>query len=78
MKKFFGILAVAALLTFTGCFDTVQESTIKDDGSGVFVSTTDMGKLLGMLKMFVGEKEEMKDLEKNGKGHYHLFKKFKR
>ena len=64
MKKFFGILALAALLMFTGCFDTVQESTIKDDGRGVFVSTTDMGKLLGMLKMFMGEKEEMKDLEK--------------
>jgi len=64
MKKLFGILAVAGLLIFTGCFDTVQESTIKDDGSGVFVSTTDMGKLLGMLKMFMGDKEEMKDLEK--------------
>jgi len=64
VKKLIGICAATVLLTFTGCFDTVQESTIKDDGSGVFVSSTDMGKLLGMLKMFMGEKEEMKELEK--------------
>ena len=64
MKKLLGLWAVAALLIFTGCFDTVEESTLNDDGSGVFVSTTDMGKLIGMLKMFAGEKEEMKELEK--------------
>ena len=64
MKKNFGICALATLLIFTGCFDTVQESTINDNGSGVYVSTTDMGKLLGMLKAFMGEKQEMKDLEK--------------
>ena len=64
MKKLFISCALASLLIFTGCFDTVQESTINDDGGGVFVSTTDMGKLLGMLKMFMGDKEEMKDLEK--------------
>jgi len=64
MKKLFALSALACLLICTGCFDTVQESTIKDDGSGVFVGTTDMGKLLGMLKMFMGEKEEMKELEK--------------
>ena len=64
MKKitwFFGLILI--LITY-GCFDTVQESTINDDGSGVFVSTTDMGKLIGMVKMFAGEKEEMKSLEK--------------
>jgi len=64
MKKFIGICAMAALLIFTGCFDTVEESTINNDGSGVYVSTTDLGKILGMLKMFAGEKEEMKELEK--------------
>ena len=53
-----------AFIILTGCFDTIQETTIKEDGSGVFVSTTEMGKLLGMLKMFGSEKEEMKDLEK--------------
>ena len=63
MKKISGLLVIG-LFILSGCFDTVQESTINDDGSGVFVSTTDMGKLLGMLKMFMGEKEEMKDLEK--------------
>jgi hypothetical protein len=64
MKKISGLLFIAALLILSGCFDTVQESTINDDGSGVFVSTMDMGKLLGMIKMVAGEKEEMKDMDK--------------
>jgi len=64
MKKISALLVIAAVLILPGCFDTVQESTIKDDGSGVFVSTMDMGKLLGMLKMMLGEKEEMKDMDK--------------
>ena len=64
MKKIPVLLIFAALFIFPGCLDTVQESTINNDGSGVFVSTMNMGKLLGMVKMFAGEKEEMKDLDK--------------
>lgn len=63
MKKISGLLVIA-LFFLSGCFDTVQESTINDDGSGVFVSTMEMGKLLGMVKMIAGEKEEMKDMDK--------------
>ncbi|HEU4858650.1 MAG TPA: hypothetical protein VFT15_02395 [Chitinophagaceae bacterium] len=64
MKKLSRFFAIAALLILSGCFDTVQESTINDDGSGLFVSTMDMGKLLGMVKMVAGEKEGMKDMDK--------------
>ena len=64
MKKLSGLFTIAALLVLSGCFDTVQESTINDDGSGLFVSTMDMGKLLGMVKMVAGEKEGMKEMDK--------------
>lgn len=64
MKKLSGLFTIAALLILSGCFDTVQESTINDDGSGLYVSTMDMGKLLGMVKMVAGEKEGMKELDK--------------
>lgn len=63
MKKISGLFVIA-MFVLSGCFDTVQESTINEDGSGVFVSTMDMGKLLGMAKMMAGEKEEMKDMDK--------------
>ena len=62
MKKIPVLLIFAVLFIFPGCLDTVQESTINNDGSGVFVSTMNMGKLLGMVKMFAGEKEEMKEI----------------
>jgi len=77
MKKVSGLFVIPALLILSGCFDTVQESTIKDDGSGVFVSTMDMGKLLGMIKMVAGEKEEMKDLDKMKKDTTILLKDIK-
>lgn len=64
MKKVSGLFTVVALLVLSGCFDTVQESTINDDGSGLFVSTMDMGKLLGMVKMVAGEKDGMKEMDK--------------
>lgn len=64
MKKLPSLFTIGALLILSGCFDTVQESTINDDGSGLFVSTMDMGKLLGMVKMVAGEKEGMKDIDK--------------
>ena len=62
MKKIIGLFGLIAFFIFQGC-DTVHESTINADGSGVFVSTMDMGKLFGMVKMFAQEKDEMKDLE---------------
>jgi hypothetical protein len=64
MKKLPCLFTIAALFVLSGCFDTIQESTINDDGSGVFVSTMDMGKLLGMVKMVAGEKDEMKEMDK--------------
>jgi hypothetical protein len=52
------------LVIFSGCFDTVEEVTINDNGSGTYISTLDMGKILGMAKSFGGDNKELKDLEK--------------
>ena len=60
MKKISGLFIIVALLALSGCFDTVQEATINDDGSGLYVSTMDMGKLLGMIKMVASKREPIK------------------
>ncbi|MBK8605365.1 MAG: hypothetical protein IPN82_00530 [Chitinophagaceae bacterium] len=45
------------MLLFTSCLETVQEITIKEDGSGTVSSTSDMGALLGMAKQMGGGAE---------------------
>ena len=52
------------LVVFSGCFDTVDEYTIADNGSGTFVNSLDMGKVFGLAKTMGGGGDEMKDLEK--------------
>jgi hypothetical protein len=63
MKKLISVLSLFVVLLITGCFEITQESTINNDGSGVYVSTTDMGAVLGMAKMMGGDSKEMKDLQ---------------
>lgn len=53
-KLFFSLLAGVAIL-LTGCLDTVQEITIKDDGSGTINNTSDMSMILSMLNQMGGE-----------------------
>jgi len=59
-KLLFTILAGCAFF-LTGCLETIQEVTIKDDGSGTVTTTTDMSTTLSMLKQMSGEefKKEM-------------------
>ncbi len=76
MKKIIGPFCLIAFFIFQGC-DTVHESTINADGSGVYVTTMDMGKVLGMVKMFAQEKDEMKDLEGKKKDTLINFKDMK-
>ncbi len=64
MKKVSWVISLSALLIFTGCLDTAEEVTINDNGSGLYVNSMDMGKLLGMAKSFAGDAKEMKALEK--------------
>jgi hypothetical protein len=46
------ILSILTVSTFflTGCLETVQEITLNDDGSGTYLNTNDMGKILGIAK----------------------------
>lgn len=59
-KTFLAILAGCFLLT--GCLETTQEITLKEDGSGSLSTTSDMGTILGMAKQMGGASE----LEKAG------------
>ena len=62
MKKLVTVFAVLFSLTLMGCFDTVQEITIAEDGSGTLATTNDMSAVIGMAKQFGGD--EMQDIDK--------------
>jgi len=64
MKKISWIAGLLTLIVFSGCFDTVDEFTIAENGSGKFVNSLDMGKVLGLAKTMGGGNDEMKDFEK--------------
>jgi len=65
MKRFIGLFAIVGLFILSGCFDTVEETTINDDGSGVVVSSIDMGKMLAaLMAMGSGSDEKLKAAEK--------------
>jgi len=64
MKKISWIAGLLMLVVFSGCFDTVDEFTIAENGSGTFVNSLDMGKILGLLKTMGGDNDEMKEIEK--------------
>ena len=64
MKKISWIAGLVVLVVFSGCFDTLEEVTIAENGSGTFVNSLDMGKMLGLAKTMGSGKDEMKDFEK--------------
>jgi hypothetical protein len=64
MKKISWIAGLVVLVVFSGCFDTLEEVTINENGSGTFINSLDMGKLLGLAKTMGSGNDEMKDLDK--------------
>jgi len=64
MKKTSWLAGLLMLVIFSGCFDTVDEFTIAENGSGTFVNSMDMGKMLGLLQTMGGGNDEMKEFEK--------------
>ena len=64
MKKISWIAGLFVLIIFSGCFDTLEEVTINENGSGSFVNSLDMGKILGLAKTMGSGKDEMKDFDK--------------
>lgn len=64
MKKISWFAGLVVLFVLSGCFDTFEEVTIAENGSGTFVNSLDMGKMLGLAKTMGGGKDDMKDLDK--------------
>jgi len=64
MKKISWITGLFVLVILSGCFDTLEEVTITENGSGTFSSSFDMGKMLGLLKAMGSGKDEMKEIDK--------------
>jgi hypothetical protein len=54
MQKFILSILTAGTLFLTGCLETVQEVTLNDDGSGTYMNTNDMGKILAVAKNMGG------------------------
>ncbi len=62
MRKLFFSLVTASALVLTGCLETIQEITLKADGSGTLSNTNDMSAMIGLVKQMGGGAE----LEKAG------------
>lgn len=52
MKKLIFSLLAASAIFLTSCLETIQEISLNDDGTGLYVNTNDMGKILGIAKNF--------------------------
>ena len=50
MKKILVTLFAGCAILLTSCLETTQEITLNDDGSGTYVNTSDMGKILTIAK----------------------------
>jgi len=61
MKKFFSWLLMGGALFLTSC-EVTREISIKPDGSGVMVTTTDLSSVIGMAKM-AGQGKELDKME---------------
>ena len=50
MKKILVSLLAGSAILLTSCFETTQEITLNADGSGTYVNTSDMSKILTIAK----------------------------
>lgn len=50
MKKILFSFFAASTLFLTGCLETTQEITLNEDGTGTYVYTNDMGKVIAIFK----------------------------
>ncbi|MBI2731084.1 MAG: hypothetical protein HYX40_10085 [Sphingobacteriales bacterium] len=62
MKKLLYLFVIALTICFTACIDSEEKISLKEDGSGTYQVTMDMGKMISMLSAFGGD--EKKKLEK--------------
>jgi len=57
MKKFIGLVLVSTSLFLAGCFESTQEITLNEDGSGTISNTNDLSALIGLAKQMGGAAE---------------------
>src|SRR5436190_20396330 len=57
MKKFIASLLVCSSLLLAGCFESTQEITLNEDGSGTLSNTTDLSALIGLTKQMGGAEQ---------------------
>src|SRR5258705_1592191 len=50
MKKILLSLLAGSAILLTSCFETTQEITLNEDGSGTYVNTNDMSKIITIFK----------------------------
>lgn len=55
MRKSLFLILLAVSYALTGCFDTVQETTINEDGTGTYMTSSDLSVVLGLVKNMGGE-----------------------
>ena len=63
MKKFLVFLLIVSAFALVSC-ETTREITLKNDGSGTLVTTTDMSGLIAIAKMS-GQGKELDSTEKS-------------
>jgi hypothetical protein len=66
MKKSFLALVAAVSLVLTGCYETIEEVTMKTDGSGTYSISNDFSAVVGLAKSMGGaDAEEMAQLKQD-------------
>ncbi len=63
MKKLILAFCIIISVSITGCFESAEETTINEDGSGIVLATIDMSALIKLAKM--AGSDEIKDIDKN-------------
>jgi hypothetical protein len=61
MKKLILSLLTGMAIFLAGCFETTDEVTLNEDGSGVFVSINDMSAVIAVAKQMGGKDAEKMD-----------------
>ncbi|MBK9402658.1 MAG: hypothetical protein IPN36_18000 [Bacteroidetes bacterium] len=77
MKKLRLLIVCSTLLFFTSCFDTIEEFTINEDGSGEYSMKMDMFRMIEMMSEMGGKDNLSKNKDYNEvKDSSFLFKDF--
>src|SRR5437762_10606681 len=65
MRKFICLILTCFTIFLAGCFETTQELTLNENGSGVLNSTNDMSNIFSMMGQMGGgsQMDKIKDMD---------------